>query len=195
MAAPASPEFRLPQGAALGSQEDLGSRYIGLGGAAFFVVLLVYEFVTRLVAAPLSPVAIFTYGAVGVFVGALLWVGLVLGKPGPDVVRVDAVGIHLIRKGRSLRAHRWDDPRFNLELQDLTGDDRAESIATMSLYNWRPVPGGTLRGLTPECFAGIMTAATARGMCIDSTSAARYHFPGGQILTIGPASSAVPGRG
>lgn len=195
MSAPTTETFSLTQGLGSESQQDFSLRYLGLGGGLFFVGLLAFETLTHLHSDLPSPGFLFVYGAGAFFVGVMLWFALVLGKPGPDSLRIDAIGIHLSRKGKTIRELRWDDPGFTLELTDLTGDPRANSLPKVPLYVWRPAKGATMRALDPVCFVAIVNAATARGMRIDRVSAARYHFPGGEILTIGPAITAASPAG
>jgi len=119
---------------------------------------------------------------------AAIWAAARSTSAGPDVVAIDAEGIALSLKGQPLRKLRWTDPQFSLVLSDFSGDPRANAIATMNLFQMQLARGKDFWGLTPECYAAIVDAATSHGLSIQRESAARYHFPGGEIVTLGPAT-------
>ena len=169
-------------GAATATENEIG-RFIAAGTAFVFAgggVALFFRFGGSIRIVPfvgfLEVVALVVFW--GIF-GAM--------APGPDQVIVDPEGLTLNRRGKLMRRLRWRDPRFSLELTDLSADPRANSLPRVALYSLKYARSGSFWAITPGCRAAIVAAAIAHGLTTKEESASVYHFPNGKILTLRPA--------
>ena len=153
------------------------------------VAVLAYHDLTSSVPSLLSPLGLAVDGLVGVFAVAGSWGAWNLRGVAPDAATVDSDGIRLLHGETVLHTLGWNDPRFQLILIDLSGDGRANSLPRLALWSYKLSMSREFWPMTPEFMAAALEGARANGLTVSQTDARRFHFPDGDIYTLGPRRS------
>jgi len=181
-------EFDIRREGASTAREREATQYLLLGTGCLFGAVGIILLVSNIRSPPFSigtaAVVVATIGAsVGAFSAAARGIGA-----NPDTIDVRQYTLAFVRKGKVVRRLQWSQPDFVLELCDYSSDPRANSLPRLALYSFRYSRGRPSCPISRECYSAIVDAATAHGLSIQCESAARYHFPGGEIVTLGPAT-------
>ncbi len=100
--------------------------------------------------------------------------GLLLTRSGGVSLRIDDVGVELLRSSHAQMRIAWDDPRFSLELYDFSGSPPA-SVRTTTRYAARM--GGIETSLPQDAFRLLLSEATQHRLTVRPSKGSLWIYP------------------